>query len=733
MVPGNSSGQGDSEPASGSGRPGSSPGQHGGHPDADRPEDVPAMSVPSQSRRARSRTPLGPRRDMKRAGDTESPGHAVLQTIPEHDLEDQKGSMSLFTQGVGARDVIEMTLFVSPRDVHCQKGVWVLNQKARKAVEVNLRKLSVDDKQEFDKAMQKEIDSFLSNDAVRICEAAGIPKDRILGMRWILTWKPVEDGEGHLVGRKAKARLIIKGFQDPDLLDVDRESSTLSSLGRNAVFTLAAKKKFKLYLGDIKTAYLNGDTTELERNIFAEPPVDVREKLNMKPHETLRVAKAVYGLLHAPKRWFEKLKTVLLSHGWEVHQLDQCVLRLIDPQAGEICGFLGVHVDDVVCAGHGEYFQKHVDKLLSSFPFGSWKCAQDETVKFCGCDVRQSAAFDITVTQERFALGIDEVPLDTLRKGQKRDETTTQEKQQMRRALGALNWRAVQTAPWMLATVSHLQGCVESSTVQDLMDVNKLIRWQRRFATSGLTFRHDIGDAMVVTFTDASWATRKDGSSQGGQITLYMNRGVAVGETSHFSVLCWGSRRLRRVARSSTSAEVQMSGNALDSHEFTKLFMIMMENPSHVDLRSPDVVLSQQESLLISDSKNVYDGLEKIETSGLQMEERRTAIELLGIKERLAQACVKCRWVSGDQELADGLTKPWQGEQLIKALEKTKWCIIFDPEFMSAKRKRQLKQLKDKECGDLQCWLSAVFLLDERCHGQQKFWTGENSVSLAMT
>ena len=76
-----------------------------------------------------------------------------------------------------------------------------------------------------------------------------------------------------------------------------------------------------------------------------------------------------------------------------------------------------------------------------------------------------------------------------------------------------------------------------------------------------------------------------------------------------------------------------MSGNALDQHEFCKLFMIIMEEPNKIDLRQPDNVLRSQESCLISDSKNVYDGLEKVETSGLQMEERRTAIELLGIKE----------------------------------------------------------------------------------------------------
>ena len=144
----------------------------------------------------------------------------------------------------------------------------------------------------------------------------------------------------------------------------------------------------------------------------------------------------MYGLLHAPKKWFEKLRSVLLEHGWVAHQLDQCVFKLVDPQNQVVCGYLGVHVDDDVCTGHGVYFDDCVQKLLKSFPFGSWKCAQEETVKFCGCDLKQLANCDVVVTQERFALGIDEIPLDSLRKGQKQDDASPQEKQNMRRILG---------------------------------------------------------------------------------------------------------------------------------------------------------------------------------------------------------------------------------------------------------------------------------------------------------
>ena len=58
---------------------------------------------------------------------------------------------------------------------------------------------------------------------------------------------------------KAKARLCVLGFQDPDLTEVPRDSPTLSAASE-------ASHKYRLISGDIKTASPSGD--EDVRNIF---------------------------------------------------------------------------------------------------------------------------------------------------------------------------------------------------------------------------------------------------------------------------------------------------------------------------------------------------------------------------------------------------------------------------------------------------------------------------------
>ena len=114
-----------------------------------------------------------------------------------------------------------------------------------------------------------------------------------------------------------------------------------------------------------------------------------------------------------------------------------------------------------------------------------------------------------------------------------------------------------------------------------------------------------------------------------------------------------------------------------------------LDYPSY-DLGNVDALLSNQPSAIISDSRNAYDGLKRIESSGLHLEEKRTAIELMGMKERVRGAAIDPHWVDSDQELADGFTKAFSSEQLVKALTMGRRSIHFDPESMSAKRKRQM-------------------------------------------
>ena len=125
---------------------------------------------------------------------------------------------------------------------------------------------------------------------------------------------------------RQKARLCVLGFQDPDLTEVHRDSPTLSAASEALIMHWVASHKYRLISGDIKTGFLSGD--EYIRNIFISPPDDVRQMLSLDNETVLRLRKAVYGLVNAPKRWWDRLKKSLIENGCTSCALDPCALVL---------------------------------------------------------------------------------------------------------------------------------------------------------------------------------------------------------------------------------------------------------------------------------------------------------------------------------------------------------------------------------------------------------------------
>ena len=169
-------------------------------------------------------------------------------------------------------------------------------------------------------------------------------KDRVMRARWVLTWKSTG---------KAEARLSVLGVQDPDLTEVPRDSPTLSPQAEAFVSQFVASNKRKLVLGVIKTTFLSED--EGHRNIFILPPDDARDICEAQPRVNTR--KAVFGLVNAPKTWWDRLKRSLLNHGFASCALDPCAIVLVKQK--QIRGVTGVHVDDLL-GGSDEMLERTI-------------------------------------------------------------------------------------------------------------------------------------------------------------------------------------------------------------------------------------------------------------------------------------------------------------------------------------------------------------------------------------
>ncbi|GJZ65759.1 retrovirus-related pol polyprotein from transposon TNT 1-94 [Tanacetum coccineum] len=98
-------------------------------------------------------------------------------------------------------------------------------------------------------------------------------------------------------------------------------------------------KSMKIYQLDVNNAFLNGDLNE---EVFMKPPPGVCHKLG----EVFKLRKALYGLKHAPRAWYEKFATFVTSLGNDCVGIESLKLELAHRFAmkdlGILCYFMGI-------------------------------------------------------------------------------------------------------------------------------------------------------------------------------------------------------------------------------------------------------------------------------------------------------------------------------------------------------------------------------------------------------
>ena len=129
-----------------------------------------------------------------------------------------------------------------------------------------MQDLKGSDLQEMIEAKAKEIDQWLATDTVRRIARNKIPEDQILRTRWVLTWKPLDPQEQASSGRsrKAKARLVILGFEDPAIETLERDAPTLGRDSRSLILQVLASAQWEVNSFDIKTALSSWQSSGLE-------------------------------------------------------------------------------------------------------------------------------------------------------------------------------------------------------------------------------------------------------------------------------------------------------------------------------------------------------------------------------------------------------------------------------------------------------------------------------------
>ena len=175
---------------------------------------------------------------------------------------------------------------------------------------------------------------------------------------------------------------------------------------------------------------------------------------------------------------------------------------------------------------------------------------------------------------------------------------------------GELNWLGTQSMIQLLAPLSLIDTS-KTATGQSLKDLNRLVRQAHCEASDKLHYPV-IFDTVFVSFADAAWANRKDFGSQCGYLCIGTERSLLDGSAAPCCPISWHSRRCRRVARSSGSAETQSATQAQEETEFIRLLWLEIVQGGYDDTVI-DQEISKVGGCLIIDAKGVL--MQSIEAS----------------------------------------------------------------------------------------------------------------------
>ena len=305
---------------------------------------------------------------------------------------------------------------------------------------------------------------------------------------------------------------------------------------------------------------------------------------------------------------------------------------------------------------------------------------------FTGLNIVQQADFSIEIDQEKYVEDIPPINIDRLRRKQCKESVSEDERQALRGLVGSLQYASTNSRPDISARLSFLQAKLNSATIQELLDANKLLHDAKVYKDTRIKIKSiPLSDVRFLSFSDASFATRSNAQSQKGCLILTASEAIGEWQSSDVSPMFWYSKKIARVVPSTLASEAYALSGALDVLSWLRLQWDWLCCPSS-RWKDPLKCLQQcPKAYAVVDCKSLYDLLQK--TIVPQCQEYRTMLESLIIKDRLQEGIV-VKWVHSAAQMADCLTNIMDCSVLRQFLNHGR-CIIHDVEQVLQQRADQ--------------------------------------------
>ena len=560
--------------------------------------------------------------------------------------------------------------------------------------EIPMKDLTPEERLKLDRSKLVEWEKLIRTGSIKIYSGDDAdrlrrenPVGRFLDSRFVKTTRenPTVPGEMEL-----KCRWCIKGYLDPDLLDLQCQSPTLSMEGLSTCLQILASRKWKFVIADVEGAFLQGEPLERKQErFFVKIP---REGIpGQTANDVVEVLKCVYGLCDAPRAWWVSFSKTLKDLGMKQSVLDPCVFYWF--WDGELHGCISLHVDDMIVGGSHVFHEKVLTGLKSRYPFKHWKVGGG---MFLGRNIQQNSDGFIVCDQKEYAEKIQMIKLTKERRKQKSSDVTEGERRKLRGVIGAANWMMGNTRPDIAIHNAFLQQRIQRATVSDLIEANKLVARMRDFSSIKIVFQSiPLEQGVFLVVSDASWANTESLTSQAGYMVCFSEKKINDGLVAKFSPLRWKSYKQDRHTQSTLGAELMGLSRAIAEAEWLRSLMAEAIHEQH-DMARDKEFREKIPMTVTIDNKPIFD---HTCGDGVVVKDKRMAIEMLIVRRDIRLNNITLRWVETKQMLVDCLTKPTASvEFLLRCLREGKYAVcLMTPDMIPAETSSSSSR------GDVKC------------------------------
>lgn len=173
------------------------------------------------------------------------------------------------------------------------------------------------------------------------------------------------------------------------------------------------------------------------------------------------------------------------------------------------------------------------------------------------------------------------------------------------------------------------------------------------------------------------------------------NKEILDGRPARANMIGFHSSQTKRVCRSTLAAEASHLSEAVEAGDW---LAVLLDEALHrkQNLKDWDRIVEARRRVYVTDSQSVYDYLHRDSTS--TSSDKRMAIEGALLRETVRRPGAEVKWIDGEQNLADILTKPRVDRALLMDYMRTGMISLVQTEQnrQSKEKKRAQRQARKK-------------------------------------